>query len=67
MKEDAHFKRAGLHKFLTVESFTESVRNVYVLRGGYNLADFIIANGGLIHIFLRGSILQKENRMCREM
>ncbi|KAK7398427.1 hypothetical protein QQX98_012178 [Neonectria punicea] len=67
IKEDLHSEHAGLHKFLAVESFTESVRKVFLLRGGYNLADFIIANGGLIDVFLKGSILQKENQMCREM
>ncbi|KPM39823.1 hypothetical protein AK830_g6737 [Neonectria ditissima] len=65
--EDPQFERAGLHMFLTVESFTESVRRVYSPGGGYSLADFIIVNGGLIDVFLKSSILQKDHHSRREM
>ncbi|KAH7140388.1 hypothetical protein B0J13DRAFT_557619 [Dactylonectria estremocensis] len=67
MKEDPQFERAGLHMLLTVDSFTESVSKVYSPGGGYSLADFIIVNGGLIDVFLKSSILQKNVHPRREM
>ena len=36
------------------------IRKVYFPGGGFSLADFIIANGGLIDVFLRSMFLEDD-------
>ena len=46
--------------FLKAEDFMGFIRKVYFPGGGFSLADFIIANGGLIDVFLRSMFLEEE-------
>lgn len=46
--------------FLKADRFMEFIRKVYFPGGGFSLADFVIANGGLIDVFLRSMFLEED-------
>ena len=46
---------------MSAEDFFGVIRKVYFPGGGFTPADFIIANGGLIDVFLRGIFLEEDS------
>lgn len=47
--------------FIRANEFLEYLRKVYFPGGGFNTADFIIANGGLVDVFIRAMFLEEDS------
>ncbi|KAK4178074.1 hypothetical protein QBC36DRAFT_344944 [Triangularia setosa] len=60
MKTNPQFETVGFHMYMKAEDFIGYIRKVYFPGGGFSTADFIIANGGLIDVFLRSMLLEED-------
>ena len=53
--------------FMRADEFLGFIRKVYFPGGGFSPADFIIANGGLIDVFLRAIFLEEDSSKQRTL